>query len=439
MNCYRVTAEGGVVVWVVQDQVKNGRESGSSLRQRLYFESIGFRPYATLIMQSNGFRFPHKTRYPQQFQYGFVFAKGKPRVVNLIQDRPNSTVGGRVKQSVRDKDGKSVIVTRPGKRVRPFGLRSNIWTYDAGYGKTTKDKVAYKHPALMPDAMAEDLIISFSKPGDLVFDPMCGSGTTLKMALLNDRDCLGMEIHEPYWEIAVKRLELARQQHKQKLDEFLSGLSTRNGGRGTNTPEVPPKAADWDQTPEQVCREIIGLIPWAEDELVLEPFRGDGNFYNNLPDSVRKDWCEIKEGRDFFNYSSQPDTIITNPPFRDQAGGNNMVVPCLERCLQLARKRVVFFVNHKSLNSLTAARLKKYEQLGWGIRHFSVWDTKKWFGRYFLIVWEKNTPSIVGYFPANEQGNDADCDGAAVESESCSRLTTDSREMVEFTSLNTDV
>jgi len=169
--------------------------------------------------------------------------------------------------------------------------------------------------------------------------------------------------------------------------------------------QAAEKPVDWDQTPEEVCREIIGLIPWAEGELVLEPFRGQGSFYNNLPDSIRKDWCEIKEGRDFFQYEGQPSTIISNPPFRNEAGGDNLVVPCLERSLNIATKRVVFFINHKSLNSLTAARLTKYEGWGWGITHFSVWDTKKWFGRYYLVIFEKHMPSIIGFFAANEQYN----------------------------------
>ncbi len=262
---FRITAEGGVVVWVVQDQVKDGRESGSSLRQRLYFETIGFVTHATLIMQANGFRFPQKTRYPQQFQYAFVFAKGKPRVVNLIQDRPNSNAGGKVKNSVRKKDGKTVTVKRPGKRVRRFGLRGNIWTYEAGYGKTTKDKDAYEHPALMPEAMAEDLIISFSKPGDLVFDPMCGSGTTCKMALLNDRRYMGMEIHKPYWEIAVKRMDLGRKQHRQKLDDFLRGhvpqseerIASRNG-YASKRPFVPYTAKTSLQQGD--VREVLGTL-----------------------------------------------------------------------------------------------------------------------------------------------------------------------------------
>jgi hypothetical protein len=157
------------------------------------------------------------------------------------------------------------------------------------------------------------------------------------------------------------------------------------------------KEPDWDQTPVEICQEIIRAVPWSEGELVLEPFSGDRNFYNNLPECVRKEWCEINRGRDVFEYHGPtPDSIITNAPFRDAAGGNNLVVPCLERCFQVARRRVIYFVNHKVFNALTPGRLAGYKERGWGITHLSVWDVKKWFGRYYLIIWEKGEPSIIG-------------------------------------------
>lgn len=176
-------------------------------------------------------------------------------------------------------------------------------------------------------------------------------------------------------------------------------VSTMKSGDGSIDDPTWAKDEDWDQTPVDICQRIIKLIDWTKGELVLEPFCGDDNFYNNLPPYVRKDWCEVKKGRDFFQYEGpRPDTIITNPPFRDEAGGNNLVVPCLERCLEVAKKRVIYFVNHKVFLALTPSRLQQYEDCGWGITHFSVWEVKKWFGRYYLIVWEKGRPSIIGYF-----------------------------------------
>lgn len=171
--------------------------------------------------------------------------------------------------------------------------------------------------------------------------------------------------------------------------------STRN-----DTAYVPSaKAPGWDQTPVEICKEIIGAIQWPEGEFVLEPFCGDGNFYNNLPKHVRKDWCEMTKGRDFFEYEGpKPHTIITNPPFRDAPGGKNLVIPCLDKCLQVAQKRVIYLLNDKGFHSLTASRMKKYVGWGWGVTHLSVWDLKKWRGRYYLLIWEQNKRSILGYF-----------------------------------------
>ena len=45
----------------------------------------------------------------------------------------------------------------------------------------------------------------------------------------------------------------------------------------------------------------------------LEPFKGEGAFFRHMPAGT--DWCEIRDGRDFFKYSVPCDWIVTNPPF----------------------------------------------------------------------------------------------------------------------------
>ncbi|MBY0522788.1 MAG: site-specific DNA-methyltransferase [Gemmataceae bacterium] len=212
----RVTMPGGVIVWVVQDQIVDGFESGTSARQRLFFETVGMNVHGTVIMAMKGCRYPRKQRYGQQFHYAFVLSKGKPRVVKVLQDKPNSAVGAVVANSRRFRNGDLTTTMKP-KRIGPYGLRGNVWLIDAGNGRTTKDRFAYEHPALMPEGMAEDHILSWSQPGDLVFDPMCGAATTCKMALLNHRKYLGMEVHQPYWELACKRMELAKEAHQRQV------------------------------------------------------------------------------------------------------------------------------------------------------------------------------------------------------------------------------
>lgn len=212
---WRITMVGGVLVWIIQDQVVKGAESGTSFRHRQKFEELGFRTHQTIIMRTSGFRFPSTNRYPKQFHYGFVLSKGKSRYVNLLKDRRNVTAGARIKHNARNEHEELTTVKRQ-KRTGNWGMRTNVWDYQVGLSYTS-DREAYRHPALMSELMAEDHILSWSKPGDIVFDPMCGAGTTCKAALLNHRHYLGMEIHEPYWEIAVRRLGRAREEYVRRL------------------------------------------------------------------------------------------------------------------------------------------------------------------------------------------------------------------------------
>lgn len=206
---YRITKKGGIVVWVVNDQVKNGGETGSSFRQALKFQEIGFKIYDTMIYHKNGAAYPEPGRYSQVFEYMFVLLKGdKPNTVNLLKDKPNKWAGSSNfgTRSIRQKNGE--IKEIESFVVGDYGYRYNVWYINNGAGYTTKDKFAYKHPALFPESLAEDHILSWSNEGDIVFDPMCGGGTTLKMAKLNNRNYIGMDIVEEYCRIAEKRVDI---------------------------------------------------------------------------------------------------------------------------------------------------------------------------------------------------------------------------------------
>jgi DNA modification methylase len=201
---YRVTKDGGVVVWVVGDATINGSETGTSFKQALYFKEIGFNLHDTMIWNKGSFAFPSKNRYHQVFEYMFIFSKSKPNTFNPIKDRKNLYLGDRG-ASGRNKDG----IRNTGKSTvrEEYGKRFNIWNYPIGGGHCTKDKIAYKHPAIFPEALAQDHILSWSNLGDIVLDPMCGSGTTCKMAKLNGRNYIGIDIAEEYVEMARRRVE----------------------------------------------------------------------------------------------------------------------------------------------------------------------------------------------------------------------------------------
>jgi site-specific DNA-methyltransferase (adenine-specific) len=205
---YRITKNGGILVWVVNDQIVNGGESGTSFRQALKFQEIGFKIYDTMIYHKNGAPFPEVGRYSQVFEYMFVLLKGKkPNTVNIIKDKKNRWAGSSNfgKRSARTKDGD--IKQMDNFTVSEYGSRYNIWYINNGAGWTTKDEYAYKHPAMFPESLAEDHILSWSNEGDIVFDPMCGAGTTLKMAKLNNRKYIGFDIDQDYIDISNKRVE----------------------------------------------------------------------------------------------------------------------------------------------------------------------------------------------------------------------------------------
>ena len=204
---YRVTKPGGIVVWIVGDATVNGGETGSSFRQALYFQEIGFKIHDTMIYHKNSSAFPAKLtskRYTQIFEYMFVFVKGKIRDdIKLIADKRNKWAGWTNwgQHSQYDTEG-NLIKTSNIKPIAEFSLRTNIWKYNVSFN----DKVV-KHPAVFPEQLAEDCILSWSVEGDLILDPFMGSGTTAKMAMLNNRNYIGFEINEEYYNGILKRLD----------------------------------------------------------------------------------------------------------------------------------------------------------------------------------------------------------------------------------------
>ena len=179
---YRVTKQGGVVVWVVGDATVKGSETGTSFKQALYFKDIGFNLHDTMIWEKDGCVYPETNRYYPIFEYMFILSKGKPKTCNQIIDRKNKNFGQKIdrKRKSRLADGSFIPTSSFGsnKKTKEFGVRYNIWKYGMGGAKGTKDKIAYKHPATFPEQLAQDHIISWSNENDIVLDCFMGSGTT---------------------------------------------------------------------------------------------------------------------------------------------------------------------------------------------------------------------------------------------------------------------
>ncbi len=203
---FRVTKKGGVIVWVVNDATIKGSETGASFRQALFFKDCGLNLHDTMIYSKRACPFPEVNRYYSCFEYMFILSKGKPKTFNAIKDRKNKYAGKKNTSTQREKDGTTRKHHGYGKTYAAVGVRFNIWDVNAGYMKSTTDKEAFKHPAIFPESLANDHIMSWSKPGDLIYDPFTGSGTTGKMAKLNRRRFVGSELSLEYCKIAVKRI-----------------------------------------------------------------------------------------------------------------------------------------------------------------------------------------------------------------------------------------
>lgn len=204
---YRVTKPGGVIVWVVGDQVmENGSESGNSMRQAIMFMDHGFVLHDTMVYKKNSAPYPDPKRCIQVWEYMFVFSVGRPSVVNLPRDRKNRYMDGAWgKVSRRETDG--TLTPRKAKYdVAEYGVRFNIWEYNTGAGFSSSDELASQHPAIFPEELAKDHILMWSNPGATVLDPFCGSGTTGKMAIRYDRDFIGIDISQEYVDLANKRI-----------------------------------------------------------------------------------------------------------------------------------------------------------------------------------------------------------------------------------------
>jgi site-specific DNA-methyltransferase (adenine-specific) len=199
---YRVTKDGGVVVWVVGDATINGSETGTSFKQALYFKNIGFNLHDTMIWEKTAI-FPHHInakRYKQQFEYMFVFTKGNISTHNPIFDIPNKSAGKiiNIKCKIKtDNNGKYNGKTKTIESSK-FRMRSNIWK---------ESQVGVEgHPAPFPEKLVFDHIISWSNENDTVLDCFLGSGTTGKVAKQLNRKFIGIEISPQYLEIAKNRI-----------------------------------------------------------------------------------------------------------------------------------------------------------------------------------------------------------------------------------------
>lgn len=201
---YQIISDGGVIVWIVADGTEKSSETGTSFKQALYFKEIGFNIHDTMIWEKDTFSFPHNNLYRSCFEYMFVLSKSKPKTANLISDRKNKYAGTQIHGTSRDVEGNTFRKSNDKKgNVKEFGVRFNVWHLSTEKNNKTG------HPAVFPIQLAKDHIITWSNEGDTILDPFMGSGTTGVACKRLNRNFIGIEIDEKYFNIAKERINEA--------------------------------------------------------------------------------------------------------------------------------------------------------------------------------------------------------------------------------------
>jgi len=199
---YRILKTGGVIIWVVADATINGSETGTSFKQALYFMDVGFRLHDTMLYYKNNPMPQTGNRYHQHFEYMFAFSKGNPKTFNPIMEP--TKYHGPANMKNRGINGSLEYEKVERTKEKKVG---NVFFYSIGGGISTKDKIAYRHPAIFPEQLVVDQIKTWTQKNDLIYDPFIGSGTTAKIAQMLNREWIGSEISEEYVQIAEERLK----------------------------------------------------------------------------------------------------------------------------------------------------------------------------------------------------------------------------------------
>jgi len=198
---YRVTKDGGVVVWVVNDSTKNGSESLTSFRQAIYFKEIGFKLHDTMIYYKTCYPPLTHNRYEQSFEYMFILSKGKPKSFNPIKVKCDTAGSKRPRYKSNKEYGSAVRNDNRIDIINEFKIKNNVWHLNP-------NNTNHKHPAMFPEQLANDHIISWSNENDIVYDCFAGSGTTAKMSIINNRKWIASEMSSEYCEIIKERIKI---------------------------------------------------------------------------------------------------------------------------------------------------------------------------------------------------------------------------------------
>ena len=147
------------------------------------------------------------------------------------------------------------------------------------------------------------------------------------------------------------------------------------------------KPNDIIYTPLPIAEQMIAMCDIAPTEWVLDPSKGAGVFYNHLP-PCHKAYCEIEEGKDFFDWTTHVDVIVGNPPF-------SLWTKWLKHTVTLCDRFCYIF----GANNMTPNRLQLIHEAGFGVTKIHTVKVAWWMSQSFIILCEKGKPSCITVTP----------------------------------------
>jgi len=151
---------------------------------------------------------------------------------------------------------------------------------------------------------------------------------------------------------------------------------------------------DCETKPEMV-KFLLKFVPIRKTNAVLEAgSRKNKVWYENVKVKKRYE-CEILDGKDYFKWNIKVDWVVGNPPHRDKPGGKNLLWDWIVKTTEIAQKGFAFLFNHRFINLLTPKRLEFLKQKGFYIQKIVIVNDKRWFGRYWFVVFQKKKKDFI--------------------------------------------
>lgn len=142
-------------------------------------------------------------------------------------------------------------------------------------------------------------------------------------------------------------------------------------------------AKDVFYTPEAVAKKHISLISTVDNEVWLDPFRGKAIYHDNFP-TESKEWCEITDGNDFFEYHGTPNVICSNPPY-------SLLDKVFQKSIDLNPRVISYLLLH---GAMTPRRIEMFNNAGYGLVSIYITKVYKWYGMAEAYTFEKGKPNM---------------------------------------------